>query len=632
MWRRRNNENVTRSCEALILDSQLTLSIPNADTPNDLGTSSFNRRDGRIMVLLVLLGLASTWLWPRVARSPVVQFTLASCTILGFGVFFALIRKPLTLHFKLRRPHWVQILTQGSIFAYWAFYVPEVVDQLPLIGAQIVLGYTLDGILNWRRRGVWELGCGPVPVIGSINLFLWSHDGFWFLQALMVTIAFLGREWIRWHRHGRSVHIFNPSGLALFIVAVGVLTVDRTDVVWGEFISTTLNIPPHMYLVIFAAGLVAQILFDTTLVTTMAAVTVWILVELYAWSTGQFFFIDTHIPIAVFLGMNLLITDPATSPRSITGRALFGASYGFMVLPLWTGLNAIGQPAYFDKLLQVPLLNLCVPLFERLGNAMESVVKDRSWTRVNGVHVGIWCLCFACLYPNLIDHPGDRPAHWQSACESGKDKACNNLRHVLASHCGQRRAQACAALAERLSDVRSLYFAPREAAELRKRACALGQLQSCEANRKVQTTRLDVSPEDLFQIRAACGLNARSCTQLGNLILSLKPHPNWGQDAYEAFKRACDAEDLDACANMALMKLRGDGVQKDRDKALEINEATCTLGLALGCARAATMLMERVGQSTRKDESRALGLMKKACTLGDFGACVTKDRWQMQSR
>ena len=34
------------------------------------------------------------------------------------------------------------------------------------------------------------------------------------------------------------------------------------------------------------------------------------------------------MPIAVFLGMNLLFTDPATSPRTLMGRIFYGVAYG----------------------------------------------------------------------------------------------------------------------------------------------------------------------------------------------------------------------------------------------------------------------------------------------------------------
>ena len=46
------------------------------------------------------------------------------------------------------------------------------------------------------------------------------------------------------------------------------------------------------------------------------------------------FFYDSYIPIAVFLGMHLLFTDPSTSPRTELGRMIFGALYGLSTIAL----------------------------------------------------------------------------------------------------------------------------------------------------------------------------------------------------------------------------------------------------------------------------------------------------------
>ena len=34
--------------------------------------------------------------------------------------------------------------------------------------------------------------------------------------------------------------------------------------------------------------------------------------------------VDSHVPIAVFIGMTLLFTDPATAPRTLGGRIIYG--------------------------------------------------------------------------------------------------------------------------------------------------------------------------------------------------------------------------------------------------------------------------------------------------------------------
>ena len=97
-------------------------------------------------------------------------------------------------------------------------------------------------------------------------------------------------------------------------LSLAVLLTDTTDITWGQTIASGLNVPTYMFETIFFVGVVVQILFGTTLVTMGAALTVWGIGVAYFHLTGWWFFNDTHIPIAVFLGMNLLITDPSTSP------------------------------------------------------------------------------------------------------------------------------------------------------------------------------------------------------------------------------------------------------------------------------------------------------------------------------
>ena len=58
---------------------------------------------------------------------------------------------------------------------------------------------------------------------------------------------------------------------------------------------------------------------------------------------GVYFFYDSYIPIAVFLGMHLLFTDPSTSPRTGLGRIMFGMLYGLSVIAAYE-LQRAGVP------------------------------------------------------------------------------------------------------------------------------------------------------------------------------------------------------------------------------------------------------------------------------------------------
>ncbi len=136
---------------------------------------------------------------------------------------------------------------------------------------------------------------------------------------------------------------------------------------WGLEIADTIHRPPHIYLEIFFLGLIVQSLFRVTLVTLFSAAALWVLNLLYTQLTGDYNFIDSNIPVSVFLGLHLLVTDPATSPRKNFGKILFGAMYGIGVFGMYRFLVLIGAPEFYDKLLCVPALNLTVRALDQFS-------------------------------------------------------------------------------------------------------------------------------------------------------------------------------------------------------------------------------------------------------------------------
>src|ERR1044072_4710239 len=112
-----------------------------------------------------------------------------------------------------------------------------------------------------------------------------------------------------------------------------------------------------MYVFLFLVALPGQFLFGVTTMTMSAVLTTYLFGLAYYGATGTYFFFDSYIPIAVFLGMHLLFTDPSTAPRTEAGRMIFGPLYGLSTIALYELLGIAGLPTFYDKLLQVPLLN-----------------------------------------------------------------------------------------------------------------------------------------------------------------------------------------------------------------------------------------------------------------------------------
>ena len=228
-----------------------------------------------------------------------------------------------------------------------------------------------------------------------------------------MALGFAAKTLIRRDREGRRVHVFNPAAFPLAVFALALILTGRSDLTWGQEIAITQFYPTHVYAVLFLVALPGQYLFGVASMTMAAVVTTWAFGAAYFALTGVYFFYDSYIPIAVFLGMHLLFTDPSTSPRTELGRLAFGMLYGLSTVALYALLGRFGAPAFYDKLLQVPLLNLSVPLIERVvrspwlraidpaavGRGLAPRHRHLAW-------IAVWAALFASL--SAAGHLGDR--------------------------------------------------------------------------------------------------------------------------------------------------------------------------------------------------------------------------------
>ncbi len=374
-------------------------------------------------------------------------------------------RRTLSFTVALRTQHYLQACAQGSVLLYWGFYWRPVFDSVHLIAAQILFAYGVDMLLVWSRRDSYTLGFGPFPVIFSLNLFLWFKPDWFYFQFLMVALGFAAKELITWERDGRRTHIFNPSSFPLAVFSLAMILTGTSNLTWGQEIASTQFYPPHMYLMLFVIGLPGQFFFGVTSMTMSAVVTTYLFGLAYYATTGIYFFYDSYIPIAVFLGMHLLFTDPSTSPRTELGRIIFGVLYGLSTVALYQVLGSAGMPTFFDKLLQVPLLNLSVRWLDRLvrsgwlsaidpaavGKALVSYRRHLAYMLVwTGIFISM-----SAVHGVGDDHPGQWLPFWRQACESGRPYACRYLRDVQAGFCDRGSSWSCHEL--RILDAQAEY-------------------------------------------------------------------------------------------------------------------------------------------------------------------------------
>ena len=393
--------------------------------------------------------------------------------------------RTLTLVWHAKPQHWVQVIAQLMIYYWWGRHVPIVAAFTPFIVSQLFFAYAVDALLNWSRRDSYTFGFGPVPVILSINLFLWFRPDWFYWQFVMIALGFLGKELIRWQKDGRSAHIFNPSSFPLAVFSLVLIVMRGEDYTFGELIANTIFDPPHMYLLVFLAAVPGQFLFGVARMSLAALATMMAISLTYFQVTGTYLFLDAHVPVPVFIGMLLLVTDPSTSPKTEVGRLMFGAIYAvattvlFLLLPLW------GVPTFYDKLLPVPLMNLSVRAIDRLALSRPWAGLDptRLWPTLTSrgrsfAYGTAMAVLFTALYATqgMGDrHPGQYLPFWTQACQAGSDRACRYEAHLTETYCNNGSGWACNEAGIRLAQV------GRNPAAYFRRGCELGFPQACSA-------------------------------------------------------------------------------------------------------------------------------------------------------
>jgi Flp pilus assembly protein TadD len=360
-----------------------------------------------VVFALLLAGFAFV---PSIRTNPALVRSIAgtSAALLvwaaGLAIFSLGRPRVLAIEVSVRPQHYLQACAQSAIFIYWGWYWPEVYAAAPLLAAQLVFAYGFEALLSWSHRDTHTLGFGPFPVILSTNLFLWFKPDWFYLQFLMIAVGFAAKDLIRWTKDGRRVHIFNPSSFALSVFSIGLIATRSTHLTWGPEIATTQLLPPYIYLLIFLVSLPGQYLFGVALMTLSAVATTYAFSTAYFAATGSYFFIEPSVPIAVFLGMHLLFTDPSTSPRTESGRVIFGVLYGVSVIALVGVLERAGAPTFYDKLLGVPLLNLAIQQIDRLVRSsalrrfdLSAVGRALSIRQRHLAYMGLWAVLFTVM-------------------------------------------------------------------------------------------------------------------------------------------------------------------------------------------------------------------------------------------
>ncbi len=447
--------------------------------------------------LAFIVALAGLCVLPQIRDEAGVlrAFLLAAGALLAWTVVLAVVTlskgRALSFQVVLSKQHYIQACIQISIYLIWGWYWRQVYAEAPLILGQLLFSYAFGLLLAWSRGQGYALGFGPLPIVFSINIFIWFRSDWYYLQFLAVALGFVGKELIHWQKEGRSVHIFNPSTFALCVVSLALIFTGTSDsLTWGRQIALSQFFPPHMYLFLFLVSLPVEYLFGVTSMTLAAVATTYVFGLAFFAVTGTYFFYDSYIPIAVFLSMHLLITDPSTAPRSELGRLIFGSLFGLTVVLAFQILDSLDLPSAPDKLLSVPFLNFSIQYIDRIA-ARLSRSKLFGWldpARLapslqgrprNLAYMAVWAALFAFMSSVQAvgdDHPGQFVPFWLQRCQAHNARACDWLNRQENAYCAARSGWACNEAGAHALETQHDHAA---AANLVEGGCALGYMPAC---------------------------------------------------------------------------------------------------------------------------------------------------------
>lgn len=299
-------------------------------------------------------------------------FVTLMLILLGLVVYKIKTKQVWTFHWDFRVAHLIQTCVQSSILLFMSLYSPYIKAFVPYIPIQILFGFIIDFLISIARYRSYRVGLSALPIVMSINLFIWFQPELLSFQFLMITLAFLSKHYFLRRAVGERVHIFNPSAFGMFFGSLFLIYFGH-EYSWLNALSGSYNASrPEIFYWILAMGALSQIAGQVFAISFGAVLTLFSFCYLSEWLIG-IPLTNQWIDPAVLVGVTLLITDPVTTPKTNWGRFLFGCTYGLAILAAYGALSYFREPGYFAKILSVPIMNYLAPYFDRLRS--PSIIK-----------------------------------------------------------------------------------------------------------------------------------------------------------------------------------------------------------------------------------------------------------------
>lgn len=334
---------------------------------------------------------------------------------------------------------------QLSVYVYWGFFYSEVLERAHWIALQIPFAYGFHFALVKLRHRPYRLSLSLLPIVFSLNFFAWFREHYMWAQFALVAAGILGKEFLTRTIDGKTTHIFNPSALPLCILSLIIVIVGTEPWLMTQDLVASFLLVPHFFLYVFAVGSISQWFAGTTLIAFGSIFTLLSAFFLSLGLTGTPL-LTAAIHPSVFLAITLLITDPATTPKTSMGRLLFGVGYGISIIVGYGLLSIAPAPTHLDKVLFVPLLNYLAPKFDDWGAkidfnpskfaqlaAYSILILSTNKTLENNTY----------LRPHILEPSREAQKIWRQPMAYPLSKHMSDYYKAL---CTNRRSQTCASL------------------------------------------------------------------------------------------------------------------------------------------------------------------------------------------
>ena len=158
-----------------------------------------------------------------------------------------------------------------------------------------------------------------------------------------------------------------------------------------------------------------------------------------------------------------------------------------------------------------------------------------------------------------------------------------------------------------------------EAKELLKDINQLNIKEAKKISAKLQEDSSKTEENKLLYKKACDGGDVKGCFNLGTLYEKGEGVEKDFSKAIQLYKKACDGGVANGCANLGVFYEKGIGLTQNFSKSNELYKKACDGGDAQGCANIGLLYCN--GKGVTQDFSKASQLLKKACDGGNANGC-----------